>query len=307
MRRYSSSYLDDFIAPIVARIKRHDKTAFALVIEPTILPFVVRNPYFKECATAQNAYRTNVPAAVKALDLPNTINYLDAAHGGYFGWTELRTKYDPKDIARELTATWENAGGSALKQFRGVAVNVKSYNSWDAAPGEAFSDEKAVCADLFNRARNEQQYISILGKSFKAINSSFPLHAIMDSSRNAVIGIRQYWHDWCNNLWAGIGNRPTLEVQQLIHARNKDFDALVWATPIGFSDGTSDTASPYWHANCSSKIAFQPMPENGVFSQSYFESLLSNARWSALQAFDEGFVEKDSTSKLTRRCDGRMM
>lgn len=322
-KRTAASYLDDFIArmfppprtrqtltrfssAIAGRVQQNPNTAFALILEPEILPFVVRNPYYKECATAQLAYRSNVPQALKALDLPNAITYLDAKHAGWFGWNPSRTPYDPKDIARELTAAWQSAGGAALKQFRGISVNVKSYNSWDMSPGEAFGDELAVCADLFNKARNEQQYVAQLGQSLKAINSSFPLHAIFDSSRSGVQGIRQYWHDWCNNRWAGLGARPTVELQRTVHARDKNFDAFVWATPVGFSDGASEEGFAGWHANCSSDIAHKPMPGKGVFSQEYFESLLRNARPSViLQDSDEGVVENRHPVRLERRCDGK--
>ena len=268
---------------------------------------MVRNPYFKTCPTAQDAYRASVSPALKALDLPNAINYLDAAHGGFFGWNSARTEYDMKDIANELTATWKQAGGQALKQFRGLAVNVKSYNAWDMSPGETFVDENSVCADLFNKCRNEQRYIMWLSRALEAINSSIPYHTIMDSTRNRVQGIRYYWHDWCNNLWAGFGPVPGVAVSQAVYAKDKNFDTFVWATPAGFSDGTSDHASPNWKANCSSEIAYKPMPEKGVWSQAYFESLLSNTGWSAALALESAHVQDDFgvESKLVRRCDGK--
>ena len=268
---------------------------------------MVRNPYYKECAQAQSAYRSSVPKAINTLDIPNAITYLDAKHGGWFGWSASRTIYDPKDIARELTSTWQAAGGSSLTQFRGVSVNVRSYNSWDMSPGETFTDENAICADLFNKARNEQRYITILGQSFKAINSTFPLHAIFDSSRTAVQGIRMYWHDWCNNLWAGFGPRPTAQMAQQIHSRDKNFDAFVWATPVGFSDGSSDATLAGSRANCSSEIAFKPMPARNVFSQEYFESLLRNKRWTTLGAKSNVPLEDGHGRKLIKRCDGKLV
>ncbi|OAG10876.1 cellulase [Paraphaeosphaeria sporulosa] len=304
-KRQSESYLESFIAPIARRIQQYQNTAFALIIEPDILPFVVRNPYYKECTTSQLEYRSSIPQALKALDLPNTITYLDAKHAGWFGWNPNRTPYDTKNIARELTVAWERAGGAALKQFRGVSVNVKSYNSWDMSPGEAFRDESAVCADLFNKARNEQRYVALLGQSFKAINSTFPLHAIFDSSRSGVQSIRQYWHDWCNNKWAGLGPRPTLELQRRVHARDPNFDAFVWATPVGFSDGTSEVGGLGWHANCSSEVAYIPMPEKGAFSQNYFETLLRSSRGVKSRGFGNGVVGGEQGVKLERRCDGK--
>lgn len=171
-------------------------------------------------------------------------------------------------------------------------------------PGETFTDENAICADLFNKARNEQRYVTILGQSFKAINSSFPLHAIYDSSRTAVQGIRMYWHDWCNNFWAGFGARPTVQMARQVHTKDKNFDAFVWATPVGFSDGSSDAAAGGWRANCSSEIAFEPMPGRNVFSREYFELLLRNRRWQGREITSSPLFGDGSTRKLIRRCDG---
>jgi len=69
------------------------------------------------------SYRENVPYALRSLNLPNTVLYLDACHGGWFGWTD-----NQKPGAEELINVWKNAGEPL--QFRGVAINVASYNSW---------------------------------------------------------------------------------------------------------------------------------------------------------------------------------
>ncbi|KAF2121323.1 1, 4-beta cellobiohydrolase [Lophiotrema nucula] len=321
-RRDAGNYVADFTAPIARQIKANPNTAFALIIEPGILPFVVRNPYLKTCETAQKTYFDNIPSALKLFDLPNSITYLDAAHGGFFGWTRGTYKdsnerlNSPRDITSHLHQIWLAAGGPSLKQFRGIATNVKSYNSWDLSPGEAFQDETTVCADLFNRARNEQQYLRILKDEFKRINSSMPVHAIMDVTRNTNSGIRQYWHDWCNVNHASFGRVPSLELTKYIHEKNSNFDTLVWATPAGFSDGTSDERSASYKLNCTGPAALQPMPEKNAWSQAYFEMMLRETRWDPYlvgsRNVDESrqfsWKRSDDTDVqhegLVRRCDG---
>jgi len=100
----------------------------------------VLNPNKATCGHVKRSYRQNVPAALKKLDLPNAIIYLDGAHGGVFGWRVsvcrgcIGSAPDgsyidhPSDAALEFDRTWVEAGKP--KQFRGLALNVGSYNAW---------------------------------------------------------------------------------------------------------------------------------------------------------------------------------
>lgn len=96
--------------------------------------FVAKNlqPQGSICEHVKRSWYQNVPYALKSLDLPNIVEYLDGAHGGIFGWKPGKEYWErvdyPLDASKEFLKTWEAA--EKPKQFRGLAVNVKSYNSW---------------------------------------------------------------------------------------------------------------------------------------------------------------------------------
>jgi cellulose 1,4-beta-cellobiosidase len=136
-------YIADFINPIVAEIAARPNTAFAIILEPGVMPYYALAPN-GSCANVKESWYRNVPRALKALDLPNVVIYLDGGHGGVFGWTGRAwegTMKSPKWFhqhegtaiqgATELTETWKAAG--PLTQFRGLAVNVRGYNAWQVS------------------------------------------------------------------------------------------------------------------------------------------------------------------------------
>lgn len=86
---YQSKYID----PIVALIKKYPNTAFALIIEPDSLPNLVTNSDLTTCQNSASGYRTGVAYALKNLNLPNVVMYLDAAHGGWLGCKLPKTLY----------------------------------------------------------------------------------------------------------------------------------------------------------------------------------------------------------------------
>jgi cellulose 1,4-beta-cellobiosidase len=139
------------------------------------------------------------------------------------------------------------------------------------SPGEIFEGEN-TCYDILNPARNEQRYLKLLQKRIGELNISMPLHAVLDSSRNGVQGIRRHWNDSCNVAGAGFGYPPSS------NTKDSNLDAFVWVKNGGVSDGTSDTNSASFASDCGKDTALKPMPEKGEFSQQYFEMLLRNAR-----------------------------
>lgn len=86
---YQSKYID----PIVAILKNNTKTAFALIIEPDSLPNLVTNANLTTCQNSASGYRTGVAYAIKNLNLPNVVMYLDAGHGGWLGCTFICCLY----------------------------------------------------------------------------------------------------------------------------------------------------------------------------------------------------------------------
>lgn len=84
-----TSYESKYIDPIVAILKNNTKTAFALIIEPDSLPNLVTNSNLTTCQNSASGYRQGVAYAIKNLNLPNVVMYLDAGHGGWLGCTSM--------------------------------------------------------------------------------------------------------------------------------------------------------------------------------------------------------------------------
>jgi len=254
-----SRYKKEYIDVIAGLLKKHSNTAFALLIEPDSLPNLVTNSDLQTCKDSASGYRDGVAYALKTLNLPNVVQYIDAGHGGWLGWDA-----NLKPGAEELAKAYKAAGSP--KQFRGFATNVAGWNSWDLSPGE-FS--KASDAK-YNACQNEKTYVTTFSARLKT--AGMPNHAIIDTGRNAVTGLRQEWGNWCNVKGAGFGVRPTSSTGLEIA------DAFVWVKPGGESDGTSDSSATRYDSFCGKEDAYQPSPEAGQWNQAYFEELLQNAK-----------------------------
>jgi cellulose 1,4-beta-cellobiosidase len=252
-------YKTEYIDPIRDLIKKNANTAFVLVIEPDSLPNLVTNIDLQTCQQSAAGYRSGVAYALEQLNLPNVVMYLDAGHGGWLGWDD-----NLQPGAKELAAVFKQAGSPA--QLRGFSTNVAGWNAWKMVPGEFEDDPDGK----YNKAQDEDRYVTMFGQALQS--AGFPAHAIVDTGRNAVQGLRDAWGDWCNVKGAGFGVRPTAETG------NELADAFVWVKPGGESDGTSDSSAPRFDSFCGKPDAFQPSPEAGEWNQAYFLDLLKNAK-----------------------------
>ncbi|KAI1846716.1 hypothetical protein JX266_007289 [Neoarthrinium moseri] len=255
LNKYKTQYID----PIVSIIKANPNTAFALIIEPDSLPNLVTNANVAACQASASGYREGVAYALKSLNLKNVVMYIDAGHGGWLGWND-----NLKPGAQELANAYKNAGSPS--QFRGISTNIAGWNSWDAEPGEFASDPDAQ----YNAAQNEKKYVTLFGAALAS--AGMPNHAIVDTGRNGVIGLREEWGHWCNVNGAGFGVRPTSNTGLELA------DAFVWGKPGGESDGTSDTSATRYDSFCGMSDAYKPSPEAGSWNQDYFVKLLQNAK-----------------------------
>ncbi|MBE3042191.1 glycoside hydrolase family 6 protein [Candidatus Bathyarchaeota archaeon] len=165
---------------IAAILTANPNTAFALLIEPDSLPNLITNIDLQTCQDSAEGYREGVAYALETLNLPNVVQYLDAGHGGWLGWDE---NLEPG--AKELADVYLAAGSPS--QFRGIAVNVAGWNSWDMEPGE-FADTTDAA---YNSCQNEKAFVETFGAALEA--AGMPNHAIMDSARNGVQGLREEW------------------------------------------------------------------------------------------------------------------
>lgn len=77
------------------------------------------------CQASASGYREGVAYALKQLNLPNVVMYIDAGHGGWLGWDANLTPG-----AEELASAYTNAGSPS--QVRGFSTNVAGWNSWYA-------------------------------------------------------------------------------------------------------------------------------------------------------------------------------
>jgi cellulose 1,4-beta-cellobiosidase len=253
--RYKTEYIDK----IAAILKAHPNTAFALVIEPDSLPNLVTNIDLQTCQNSAAGYRDGVAYALKTLNLPNVVMYIDAGHGGWLGWDA-----NLKPGAQELAKAYTSAGKPS--QFRGIATNVAGWNAWDLTPGEFSGKSDAK----YNSCQNEKEYVTRFGAALKT--AGMPNHAIVDTGRNGVQGLREEWGNWCNVKGAGFGIRPSADTGLELA------DAFVWVKPGGESDGTSDSSAVRYDSFCGKSDAYQPSPEAGQWHQAFFEDLINNAK-----------------------------
>ena len=248
-----------YVDTIAGILKAHPNTAVALVIEPDSLPNLVTNSDVQACKDSAAGYREGVAYALKTLNLPNVVQYMDAGHGGWLGWDA-----NLKPGAEELAKVYKNAGSPS--QFRGIATNVAGWNQWDMSPGEFASKSDAK----YNSCQNEKEYVTKFGAALKT--AGMPNHAIVDTGRNGVSGLRQEWGNWCNIKGAGFGIRPSADTGLELA------DAFVWVKPGGESDGTSDSSAVRFDSFCGKSDSYQPSPEAGAWHQAFFEDLITNAK-----------------------------
>jgi cellulose 1,4-beta-cellobiosidase len=126
------------------------------------------------------------------------------------------------------------------------------------------------------RPANEQRFVHILASALQRRGlPAYATHAVLDTSRNAVSGLRYSWDEWCNVNGAGLGVRPSGQTGDEV------LDAFVWVRRPGESDGASenDGGSVEGEVNgCTAKSAVRPAPARDVWFQGFFEMLVRNAR-----------------------------
>ncbi|CZT49391.1 probable cellulose 1,4-beta-cellobiosidase II precursor [Rhynchosporium secalis] len=251
-------YQKDYIDPIVAAIKAAPNVAIALLIEPDSLPNLVTNSNLTTCQKSASEYKAGVAYALKNLNLPNVAMYIDAGHGGWLGWDA-----NLKPGAEMLASVYKTAGSP--KQVFGIATNVAGWNAFSKNPGEfeGTSDAK------YNKCQDEKRFIAAFSPLLKT--AGMPSHAIVDTARNGVQGLRLEWGDWCNVKGAGFGVHPTGSTGDSL------VDAFVWIKPGGESDGVSDPSADRYDSFCGHADAFNPSPQAGQWHQAYFEMLIQNA------------------------------
>jgi cellulose 1,4-beta-cellobiosidase len=80
-------YKHSFVDPYAAALEAAWDLTFAVILEPDSLGNLITNQNVPLCANASSAYEEGIAYAIAKLQLPNVYLYLDAAHGGWLGWS----------------------------------------------------------------------------------------------------------------------------------------------------------------------------------------------------------------------------
>jgi cellulose 1,4-beta-cellobiosidase len=110
-----------FLQAITDIIRRHNTTAFAVVLEPNWVGTLV-NYRTGLCPRLTDAYKTGIPYALQKFDLMNVVTYIDAGNGRILG------QEDTVKLTADLIATYYLIAGKPAN-VRGIATNVGSFNS----------------------------------------------------------------------------------------------------------------------------------------------------------------------------------
>jgi len=270
IQTYQTKYID----PIVSLISqpKYSKLTIVALIEPDSLPNLATNLNVAKCQQAQTAYMTCIAYAIKKLAaIPNVVQYVDAAHGGWLGWPDNMQKF-----SQIMKTVLTSAGG--LDTIRGFASNTANYQPLGAVTNTA---DPCLLKQNYNDCVNEAIYIQFMD-SYMVQAGMTGLGYITDTSRNGVPDCRKALSEscgdpcceWCNIANAGFGMKPSAETSS---TGLTNLDAFVWAKVPGESDGTSNTSASNYDFHCGSDESVPNAPQAGKWFDSFFVMLATNA------------------------------
>ncbi|WP_437295900.1 glycoside hydrolase family 6 protein [Sorangium sp. So ce426] len=251
-------YREEYIAPIKQILAAHSGQRIAAVIEPDSLPNIATNLGGKRCdETTAQSYRDNVAHTLKELNMPHVYQYIDAAHSGWLGWPDNQKK------GAQIFAEVIKAAGSPAN-VRGFATNVANYTQLSYS-SESYDQQDNPCFGEFD-------YVDAMASALAAEGLG-DKHFIIDTSRNGVGNIREDWGYWCNNIGAGMGERPRANP-----GGATNLDAFVWVKPPGDSDGVGQEGQPRYDLFCGKENADTRAPQAGQWFHDYFVECVKNAK-----------------------------
>jgi len=317
--RYKSEYIDP-IAAIEADPK-YSSIRIVNIVELDSLPNLVTNAGSEAGATAACAtmkangnYQTGIAYALSKLHAAgtNNYNYLDVAHHGWLGWD---TNFAPAaqllaDTVKKATGTFATVDGFITDTANYSPTTEPYYTINTTVGGTSVRQSKWV---------DWNQYVDELtfAKAFRTqlVSSGFNsnIGMLIDTSRNGWGGAarptgpssstnvdtfvnesridrRIHAGNWCNQVGAGLGERPTA-------APSAGIDAYVWIKPPGESDGSSSLiptgpdnpggkgldgmCDPSYKGNGrngnSPSGALPDSPVSGAWFSAQFQELMANA------------------------------
>lgn len=237
-RIYKSQFVDKY----AKLVKEAKDLTFAIVLEPDSLGNAVTNQDNAACAKATPFYEQGIAYAISKLQAPNIHLYIDAAHGGWLGWTD-----NLAPTAAVFSKVLKMAQKLSSKaKIRGFSTNVSNYNSFNAKVRENYTE--------YSPSWDESHYASSLATVLEA--EGLPSKFIVDQGRVALPGARAEWGEWCNVEPSGFGRIPSTQTN------NTHVDSLVWIKPGGESDGECGLAGA---------------PIAGAWFDEYVQMLVKNA------------------------------
>jgi cellulase/cellobiase CelA1 len=260
-QRYRSEYIDRIAR--VLRDRRYASLRKVAIVEPDSLPNLVTNLGEPRCAEANDsgAYVEGIQYALDRLHpIRNTYLYLDIAHSGWLGW-------DPNfpnavaligDVVRGTAAGVDSVDGFVSNtsnyvpteevflpdpnlDFGGLPVRSNSFHEWNPYFDEL--DYSQAMRDAFVASGFPESIGMLIDTGRNGwggparptqVSTSTDLNTYVSESR---IDRRPIRSDWCNQVGAGIGTRPTANPAAGV-------DAYVWVKPPGESDGVSEADVP---------------------------------------------------------------
>jgi len=237
-----TDYKLNFVDPIAAVLAQYEGIVpLVAIIEPDSLPNLATNLGNINCANKAtgDAYTTGIPYAVKAIkaSMPSASVYLDAAHGGWLGWSDNALAF--ASVVNTLLI-WD--------YLRGFTTNVANYQPLGVpCPVSAFDDSMhnfcetstdACCTDpcglvsQYSGGNSEYNYVQALTKEINRAIPQWQPHYLIDTSRNGNPFARHDCAEWCNPRNEGTGVKPsaTTLLPNLV-------DATMWIKVPGESDG----------------------------------------------------------------------
>ncbi|GIH17193.1 hypothetical protein Raf01_53650 [Rugosimonospora africana] len=309
--RYESEFIDPIVRIETDRKYRHLR--IINVVEVNALPDLVPNTvnYPPECtAVAQSGdYVTGIRYALDKLHpYSNLYLYLGAGDHGLLGWD------DTLSALVNLFVSTVGATHAGLDSIDGIVTNTAGY----AALAEPYFTADSTVNGVpvrwsrwvdFNNDVDELSYSLELRQRLVDAGFSPSIGAVIDTSRDGWGGsqrptqassstevntfvdqsrIDRRYHpgNWCNQVGAGLGERP-------VAAPRPGVDGYAWITPPGVSDGTGDFAR-FGEANSGYSVMCDPSyrpgdsaawtdgalpdgPPTGAWFPAEFSQLLANA------------------------------
>lgn len=304
LARYRTEYIDP-IAEIMSD-PRYARLRIITIIEVRALPNLVVNTSPQPTATfACDTMRANgnyVAGVRYALDrlhaIPNVYTYLDVAN---HAWTGRDDVVEP--ITQLLLSTVRGTA-AGLASVDGFITNTADYSPLT----EPFIHDPNGLSEWNDGNRYSAELPFAQALRSRLIASGFPssIGMVIDTSRNgwggpnrptgpsahpdldtavneSRVDRRAHKNNWCNQVGAGLGERPRATPAPGI-------DAYVWVKPPGESDGSATPSSirgfnpmcdPTYRGNIANgykpSTAMPGGPDTGEWFSAHFRSLLANA------------------------------